>query len=222
MSRKLQETQTTVRCTRCQEAFRLSAEDSILFLREMQIEVECPACVNRVQLSVIPRSDKSSATRSVYSRGHSRGLAKSKESQGQTKIGLPPFKPLGKEPAPAPSIEATRSIPFAPIVPGREKKEKPTRHVPVSEAAAANTGKGWWGNQNSTTRVLLVMVAFLGVGFTATTVLLVKKSVGQVHKTNPELLSGVSGTAGANKSGSKVRIPSEDPSATQTGQKARD
>ncbi len=224
MSRKLQETQTTVRCPRCHEAFRLSADDSVLFLREMEIKLECPVCLQNVQVSVIPKatSNHSEASLPGNSSGQSRGMAKPKGPSGQTKVGLPPFKALGREPAPAPGIEASRSIPFAPIQTGKDKSR---RNVPASENPSER--KGWWGNQNQTTKALVGLVAFLCVALTVLTVLLVKKpAAGTNPAANPkqrtEIPSGASRQPVSGPNDSGVRIPTEDSFSPHSGQKAKD
>lgn len=222
MSRKLQETQTTVQCPRCHEGFRLSADDSVLFLREMQIGVECPVCVQQVTISVIPKAagNHSRASLPANASGHSRGLAKPKGPSGQTKVGLPPFKPLGKEPAPAPATEATRSIPFAPIV---TKKDKPPKNKSASENPADR--QGWWGSQNQTTKLLFGLVGLLGIALTVLTVLLVRKP-GPGTDANPkartEILAGTPRQPAAESKQSGVLIPTEDASNPHTSKKARD
>ncbi len=224
MSRKLQETQTTVQCPRCHEGFRLSADDSVVFLREMQIKLECPVCLQNVQVSVIPKapSNHSGVSFPGNASSQSRGMAKPKGPSGQTKVGLPPFKPLGREPAPVPGVEASRSIPFAPIQTGKEKQR---RNVSASEIPAER--KGWWGNQNQTSKILLVLVAFLCVALTVLTVLLVRKpaagtSPAGIPKQRTEIPSGASRQPGSGPNDSGVRIPTEDSFGPHPGQKAKE
>lgn len=224
MSRKLQETQTTVRCTRCHEAFSLSADDSILFLRNMQIDVECPICVQLVHISVIPSAagNHSGASYPANSPGQSRGLVKPNRPSGQTKVGLPPFKPLGRQTSPSPAIEASRSIPFAPIQTGIDK---PRRNVSSPENTADQ--KGWWRNQNKTTKVLIFVVGFMFVALAVLAVLLMRKpAAGPGPATNPkqrtEIPSGASHQPGSGPNDSGIRIPTEDSFSKYSDQKSKD
>ena len=218
----MQQNQTNVRCPRCHEAFRLSADDSMVFLREMRINVECPVCVQQVFFSVLPgaTSENINTPVSAKTSGKSKTINKPKGPTGLTKVGMPPFKPLGKEPAPVLGAEATRSIPFAQI---QASKDKSARNEPASEKPANR--KGWWGSQNQTTQVLIVLVAILCAALAVLMVLLLRKPVAN-PQANPKpgtgIHSGSSGQTGGVPKDSGILIPSETSGQPNASQKKKD
>jgi len=169
MKKNLQETQTSVQCPKCQGAFRLSGEDSVQFLIQLKVQVECPTCRNQVFISAIPvgLGTKNKVSKS----GASMVGAALPKKIGNVVKGEPPFKPLGTGNGPS-VVNSSPSIPFAPLAnPGQKS---PIREKPVEEMAKGDD-KSWLQNQTPLSKGLMVLVGVLLVALSVMTFQVFKK-----------------------------------------------
>lgn len=214
---KLQQTQTNVRCPKCREAFRLSGEDTVLFLTRMRVQVECPHCLNQAEISALATGTMKSGPSGLS--GNYPASARKKVAQAPvTKVGIPPFKPLGKEP-PAPTVEATRSIPFPNLV---VPNPKPSQKEASRRSEGNSSEKSWLASQSKLTKALMVLVVVLAGGMAFLAVQVARKS-GSLQSGNQS--AGGPATETVQKTGTgpaAVRVPSEDSPQNGSSRKAAD
>jgi len=211
---KLQQTQTNVRCPKCREAFRLSGEDTVIFLTRMRVQVECPHCLNQAEISALATGTMKSGPSGLS--GNYPASARKKVAQAPvTKVGIPPFKPLGKEP-PAPTVEATRSIPFPNLV---VPNPKPSQKETSRRSEGNSSEKSWLASQSKLTKALMVLVVVLAGGMAFLAVQVSRKS-GLKQPGNQT--AGRPGTEAVQKTGNEVapvQAPSEDSPQGGSGRK---
>lgn len=213
----MQQTQTNIRCPKCREAFRLSGEDTVLFLTRMRVQVECPHCLNQAEISALATGTMKSGPSGLS--GNYPASARKKVAQAPvTKVGIPPFKPLGKEP-PAPTVEATRSIPFPNLV---VPNPKPSQKEASRRSEGNSSEKSWLASQSNLTKALMVLVVVLAGGMAFLAVQVARKS-GSLQSGNQS--AGGPATETVQKTGTgpaAVRVPSEDSPQNGSSRKAAD